>query len=203
MTIVLLSIVLPLSSYVCSWSPSVPQENGPTATSSPKASQGNVLAETPTPTASAGNLPARPTAATAPSGSKYSLEISWQGTLSNVGFVAHYGPDTAPVTLNKTNANTYEGSYSGEFHGAVTGVCNASITWPASFEVTASEHGSGDLDVSVKTSLSKPTTVGSCQGLAGSPRVGAIIVAPQAFTLPAEDGASKTYTADPITWPIL
>lgn len=200
MTIVWLCIVLPLALHGCSGT-RLPQANGPTATSTPKGSQGNLLVDTPTATSSAGNVPSRPTAPTTPDNSKFSLQISWHGTFSQVGgLLAQYGPDTATVTLNQTAANSYEGSYSGQFNGTTSGFCNATVAWPVSFEVTASGHASGDLDVTVKSTVSKPTTVGACQGLSGSPRVGAIIVAPQTFTLPAEDGASKTWTVDPITW---
>jgi hypothetical protein len=200
MTIALLWIVLPLAVPGCSGT-RLPQANGPTATSTPKGSQGNLLVDTPTATSSAGNVPSRPTAPTTPDYSKFSLQISWHGTFSQVGgLLAQYGPDTATVTLNQAAANSYAGSYNGDFHGTLSGFCNAAVTWPVSFEVTASGHASGDLDLTVKSTVAKPTTVGSCQGLSGSPRVGAIIVAPQSFTLPAEGGASKTWTADPITW---
>jgi hypothetical protein len=129
------------------------------------------------------------------------LQISWQGTLSLAGlYDMQYGPDTATVVLSRTAANTYAGSYSGNFRGRLTGRCNAASSWPVSFEVTANEQGSGDLGVTVKTTIAKPATVGSCEGLSGPPHVGAIQVPVHNFTVPADDGASKAFTEGPITW---
>ncbi len=133
-TFVLSLIVLPLTSLVCSWSPSLPQANGPTATPASTSvlpsngGQGNVPGGAPTLPGGAGNPPSQPTAATTPvatttpKSSEFSLQISWQGTLSLAGlYYMQYGPDTATVALNRTTANTYAGSYSGNFKGRLNG----------------------------------------------------------------------------------
>jgi hypothetical protein len=149
-----------------------------------------------TPTATPALLvPAKPPAE--PENPEYTLEVTWDGTYSMPGgYVdARYGPDTAVVPLDASGS----GSYSGQFHGSVTGRCTATMTYPVAFEVTASPHGSDELDIAVTSSVLTPTTVGSCENLPGAPHVQGVQVPPRSFTLPAE-GGTKSYTDGPITW---
>lgn len=202
MTIVWLLIVLPLTSLVCSWTPSLPQANGPTATPTPKGSQGNVLVDTPTATSSAGNAPSRPTApaaTTTPKGSEFSLQISWEGNYSapNGFATVTYGPDTVTIPL-ESKGGTYVGSHKAVWHASVTGVCTATGSPPVSFDVTAKENASGDLDFSVNRSIVW-TWDTQCPGVSGG-ATSANQAYTYTFTLPPEDGASKTFSPGGPKW---
>ena len=194
-------IVLPLTALVCVWNPSPPQANGPTATSTStpkKGSQGNVQVDTLTPTSSAGNPLSRPTTTT-PDTSKYSLQISWQGTYSMPGgpLTVTYGPDTVTIPLGFKDG-AYAGSYSGELHAAVTGMCTATGAFPVTFDITAKKDGSGGLDFTVNRSLVVSWATVCPQVSGGSNTTLPTITV--TLNLPDEDGASKTLSQGGPTW---
>jgi hypothetical protein len=196
---VLSLIVLPLTALVCVWNPSPPQPNGPTATSTPRRSQGDVLVDTPTPTGSAGNPLSRPTVTTTPDTSKYSLQISWQGTYIMPGglLTVTYGPDMVTIPLGFQDG-AYTGSYSGELHAAVTGICTATGAFPVKFDITAKKDGSGGLDFSVNRSLVVSWATVCPQASGGSNTTLPTITIN--LNLPDEDGASKTLSQAGPTW---
>jgi hypothetical protein len=174
LTFVLLLIVLPLSALVCNQSPPRVQEQA-AATPSPSPS--------PSPLTSAGG--------------KYVLEVLFQGFISVTHSTITYGPNTATVDL-ENKQGTHEGSYEGIFDAKMTGECTGSGTFPVTYDVTAKEVKVGnqdELDFSVKETQGAMAAV-SCWGGSGG------VTEPTktntyTFTLPLEDGASKTYSIPP------
>jgi hypothetical protein len=132
--------------------------------------------------------------------SKYNLQVSFTGSISNANMTTVYGPNTMVVFL-EDKGKTYEGKYSSVLDGKVTGFCDGFIVWPFSIEVTAiKDEDFGDLVFSVKTTMREPWTLGECQGLSGNMKAGAIIVPPRSFRLATEIGSSATFTEGPVTW---
>jgi hypothetical protein len=173
---VLLSIVLPLTAFACNASPEI--------------TQGDATA-----TATATTSPALPMA----TGGNYILEISWEGsyTLPNGYVTATYGPNTAQVYL-VPSGDTYIGSYEGIFDAAVTGTCTATGAIPVTFDVTAQEGEFQDLDFSViRSYVWSWATI--CPGLSGG-STSPTLTYTYIFTLPAEDGASETFSQAGPTW---
>ena len=171
---VLLLIVLPLTAFACNGSPPLSQGEA-TATASP--------------------TPVLPIA----TGGNYILEVSWAGnyTLPNGLITATYGPNTAKVYL-EPSGDTYVGSYTGVFDAAVTGTCTATGAIPVTFDVTAKEGEFQDLDFSVNRSyVWSWATI--CPGLSGG-STSPTLTYTYTFSLPAEDGASKTFSQGGPTW---
>jgi hypothetical protein len=124
----------------------------------------------------------------------FDLAIDWRGTYKLDNMTAVYGPNTVAVVMNRKSTTTYdwkyEGKYGTTFDGSVTGFCNAAITWPVLFDITAYKNDAfGELNFTVVTTMGTPQTVGSCQGLEGPPRAGNIVVPIHTFKLAAEEGA--------------
>jgi hypothetical protein len=83
----------------------------------------------------------------------------------------------------------------------VSGICNSSITWPVLIEVTGTKYEEKkELVFSVKMTIDKPWTLGTCKGLSGDMRAGAITVPPHLFRIAEEGGATYSVTEEPITW---
>mgnify|MGYP001180901765 CR=1 FL=1 len=173
---VLLLIVLPLTVFACNVSPDLP-EGVATATPSP----------TPAPVIPVAN------------GGNYILELSWSGTytLPNGLITVTYGPNTARVHL-EPSGDIYVGSYEGLFDAVVIGLCTASGAIPMTFNVTAREGESRDLDFTVNRShvWSWATICPGVSGVSTSPTM----TYTHTFTLPAEDGASVTYNQGGPIW---
>ena len=171
MTLVFLLSILPLSALFCNPSPVLTQGNA-TATASPV--PGLAIAK--------------------PAGGTFSLQVSWEGTYSlpNGAISVIYGPDTATIPLELKDG-TYTGSYAGAFHAAATGVCTATGSVPVTFDITAKEDGSQGLDFSVNRSLTWSWDT-QCPGVSGG-STSPIPTVSFTFNLPAEDGASKTFSS--------
>ncbi len=170
MTLVFLLSILPLTALFCNPSPVLTQGNA-TATASPTPALSIAI----------------------PAGGTFSLQVSWEGnySLPNGAAAVTYGPDTVTIPLGFKDG-TYAGSYTGVFHAAVTGVCTATGTIPVTFYITATDDGSQGLDFSVNRSLTWSwDTV--CPGVSGG-STSPIPTVTFTFNLPAEDGASKTYS---------
>jgi len=175
-TLLLLLIVLPLTAFACS--------------SSPPRLQGNA-------TAMASPAPVLSVATSA--GSGFSLQISWEGnySLPNGSLTATYGPDTVAIPL-ESSGDTFAGSYEGVWHASVTGVCTAIGSPPVGFDVAAKVDELGNLDFSVARSIvwSWDTV---CPGVSGGSTSSSQTYT-YTFTLPPEDGASKTFNQGGPTW---
>jgi hypothetical protein len=173
----ILSLVIGTALFVACGSPST---NRPTTN----------LSQTPT-----------PTGVVVPGGASkkgnYNLEVSFKGFIDVTHSTITYGPNTAKVYL-ENKANTYEGKYEGVFDAKMTGKCEGFGTFPVSYDVTAAKEDEfGDLDFSVKESKDASAFV-SCLGSSGSDTE-PTKTKTYAFKLPAEDGASKTFTEWAIT----
>jgi hypothetical protein len=132
--------------------------------------------------------------------SKYNLQVTFNGTKSLGNMTAVYGPNTVVVHL-EDKGKIYEGKYESVLDGRVTGFCNGSITWPVKIEVTGTKYEEKkELVFSVKTTMDKPWTLGTCEGLPGNMRAGAIMVPPHLFRIAEEGGATFSVTEEPITW---
>jgi hypothetical protein len=132
--------------------------------------------------------------------SKYNLQINFKGTKSLANMTATYGPNNIIVHL-EDKGKIYEGKYESVLDGNVSGFCNGSITWPVKIEVTATKYeDKKELIFSVKTTMDKPWTLGTCKGLSGDMRAGAITVPLHLFRIAEEGGATYSVTEDPITW---
>ena len=172
MTLVFLLGILPLTALFCNPSPVLTQGNA-TATASPTPAPGLAIAK--------------------PAGGTLNLQVSWEGNYSmpNGAVAVTYGPDTVTIPLEFKDG-TYTGSYAGAFHAAATGLCTATGTFPVTFDITAKEDEFQGLDFTVNRSLTWSwDTV--CPGVSG----GSTSPMPTdtfTFNLPAEDGASKTYS---------
>jgi hypothetical protein len=132
--------------------------------------------------------------------SKYNLQVSFNGTKSSGNMTAVYGPNTIIIHL-EDKGKIYEGKYESVLAGNVKGFCNGSITWPVLIEVTATKYEEKkELVFSVKTTMDKPWTPGTCKNLSGNMRAGAITVPLHLFRIAEEGGASFSVTEEPITW---
>jgi hypothetical protein len=132
--------------------------------------------------------------------SKYNLQITFNGTLSKPGATVVYGPNTIIVHL-EDKGKIYEGKYESVLDGNVSGFCNGSITWPVLIEVTGTKYEEQkELVFSVKTTSREPWTLGTCEGLSGNMKAGAMSVPPHLFRIAEEGGATYSVTEDPITW---
>ena len=125
--------------------------------------------------------------------SNFSLQISMEGVIDIPDFVkGTYGPDTVLIPL-ELKQDTYEGSYSGEFHAKMTGVCNATATYPVTFDVSAKGEASNNLNFILKSSMAIMSVL-TCEDQSGEfnkpPLKGTIT-----FTLPAVNGASYVWNA--------
>jgi hypothetical protein len=106
------------------------------------------------------------------------------------------------VHLEKKGDGTYTGKFESVFDTKITGVCNGTGTAPITFNITAKEVKFGDQD-ELEFTLTRShwfytmSTGGNCpKGETTSPNV----TKTHTFTLPAEDGASQTFTSLGPNW---
>jgi hypothetical protein len=143
-------------------------------------------------------LPGGVSVPTSPGGGA-GLHVSWGGSYNPpTGSVSvTYGPDATTIPL-VLSGGTYAGSFEGEWHASVTGACTATGHPPVTFDVMATAGQSGDLNFTVeRTIIWTWDTV--CPGVSGGSTS-----KPQAyiytFTLPSQNGASKTFSEGGPTW---
>jgi hypothetical protein len=168
---VLFFMILPLTGLVCNQSP-------------PRVLQNETATPSPSPLTSAGG--------------NYSLQGSWAGnySLPNGLITTTYGPDTVTIPL-QAKGDTYVGSSAAVWHATATGMCTATGSPPVSFEVTATKGQFGDLDFSVERSIVW-TWDTVCPGVSGSTSSKQTYT--YTFTLPPNDGASKTFSLGGPVW---
>jgi hypothetical protein len=119
-----------------------------------------------------------------------SLEVSMEGHFSDGDVTGTYGPNKVVIPL-ETQETTYVGTNKGEFTSTGTAAgCTMTDIFPVTFNVTAT--GTDPLDFSVQTSIEAGHVVHPCPGgeAGGSWPAGSTT---RAFSLPAQDGASKIY----------
>jgi hypothetical protein len=121
---------------------------------------------------------------------KFDLEYSREGNISSGGINVHWGPNKALIPVGLKNG-VYEGSYEGAFDAKISGKCNGAYTYPVTVKLTAKEDEFHDLEFTVTTTMSMAGTL-SCPG-GGGPVGNAPVTFTRTFTIPDEDGATKTY----------
>ena len=129
---------------------------------------------------------------------KYILEVLYKGSISVSHSSITYGPNTAKVYLESDGNGTHTGSHEDRFDATMTGECTGSGVFPVAYDVVAKEVKFGDqdeLDFSVKETKGRAATV-SCWGGSGGVSI-PITTNTYTFSLPPEEGASKTYSIPP------
>lgn len=129
---------------------------------------------------------------------KYDLEVSYKGFMDLNHTTITWGPNTAVIYLEPNGEGTYEGKIESVFDAEATGMCEGTGTFPVSYDVTATKEDEfGEMDFSVNGSRRR-SAVGTCMGQSGS-FTAPTITKTYTFKLPAEDGASKTFSEASIT----
>jgi hypothetical protein len=127
--------------------------------------------------------------------SKWYLQVFNEGTMSVGDLTAHYGPDNVIIYLGSTAAKSYAGQFDGFFHEETTGKCSGFGIFPTKINVAAEEVEFGaedEMDFTVEILQSGMASL-TCPGGSGS-RTGSIPTKTYTFSLPPEDGASRTFT---------